>query len=109
MQNEDEKFNSAMVFHILQVGSARCIDFKEDTCILPQLGSLSNTTGKYYNKEDYQEILRYADEHHVQVIPEIDMPGHANAAIKSMEKRYQTRSYSWVRLIGLYTILILGL
>ena len=37
--------------------------------------------------EDYREILRYAEERHVEVIPEFDMPGHGHAAIKAMQAR----------------------
>ena len=44
----------------------------------------------YYSKEDFMEILRYANERHVRVIPEVNLPGHARAAIKAMEKRYLT-------------------
>ena len=43
----------------------------------------------YYTKEDFIEILKYANERHVKVIPEVNLPGHARAAIMSMEKRYQ--------------------
>ncbi len=42
----------------------------------------------YYSKEDFIEILRYANERHVRVIPEVNLPGHARAAIQAMEKRY---------------------
>lgn len=37
---------------------------------------------------DYQDILAFAKEHFVTVVPEFDMPGHAHAAIKAMEARY---------------------
>lgn len=43
----------------------------------------------YLSREDFIEILRFADERHVEVIPEINMPGHARAAIKAMEVRYK--------------------
>ena len=32
--------------------------------------------GGYYTKEDIREILAYAAERHIEVIPEIEMPGH---------------------------------
>jgi hexosaminidase len=41
----------------------------------------------FYSKEDYGEILRYAEALHIEVIPELEMPGHARAAIKAMEAR----------------------
>ncbi|MEV4639376.1 beta-N-acetylhexosaminidase [Actinoplanes sp. NPDC049548] len=34
----------------------------------------------YYTKADYAEIVAYAAERFVTVVPEIDMPGHVNAA-----------------------------
>jgi hexosaminidase len=41
----------------------------------------------FYSRADYVEILRYAAARHVEVVPEIEMPGHARAAIKAMEAR----------------------
>lgn len=35
------------------------------------------------------EILRYANDRNIQVIPEIDMPGHCRAGIKALEARYR--------------------
>ncbi|MEM8847524.1 MAG: family 20 glycosylhydrolase, partial [Bacteroidota bacterium] len=37
-------------------------------------------SGGYYTQSDYQEIVKYASEHFITIIPEIDMPGHTNAA-----------------------------
>jgi hexosaminidase len=45
----------------------------------------------FYSRADYVEILRYAAARHIEVIPEIEMPGHARAAIKAMEARYRAR------------------
>ncbi len=42
----------------------------------------------YYSKQDFIEILKYATERHIQVIPEIESPGHSRAAIKAMDYRY---------------------
>jgi hexosaminidase len=36
--------------------------------------------GGFYTQEDYKEIVQYAAERYVTIIPEIDMPGHTNAA-----------------------------
>jgi len=37
----------------------------------------------FYTQEEAREIVRYAAERHVQVIPEIDLPGHMMAAMAS--------------------------
>jgi hexosaminidase len=43
----------------------------------------------FFSRADYIEILRYAAARHIEVIPELEMPGHARAAIKAMEARYR--------------------
>ncbi|XP_071084142.1 beta-hexosaminidase-like [Haliotis cracherodii] len=75
---------------LTQVAGRRCHDPKEEHCILPFLGSgpTSNAPGTgFYTTKDYQEIVRYARDHHIEVIPEVDMPGHGHAVIKAMEAR----------------------
>ncbi|WP_432133296.1 MULTISPECIES: beta-N-acetylhexosaminidase [unclassified Streptomyces] len=37
--------------------------------------------GGYYTQDDLREIVAYAAERHVTVVPEIDVPGHSQAAI----------------------------
>ena len=39
--------------------------------------------GGYYTQDDIREIVRYAAERHIEVIPEIEMPGHGLAALAS--------------------------
>ncbi|GAB2742849.1 beta-N-acetylhexosaminidase [Streptomyces bullii] len=39
--------------------------------------------GGYYTKDQYKEIVRYAASRYLEVVPEIDMPGHTNAALAS--------------------------
>lgn len=39
--------------------------------------------GGYLTQEQYKEIVQYASEKYILVIPEIDMPGHTNAALAS--------------------------
>ncbi|MBN0048178.1 beta-N-acetylhexosaminidase [Streptomyces actuosus] len=39
--------------------------------------------GGHYTKDDYQEIVRYAASRHLEVVPELDMPGHTDAALAS--------------------------
>ena len=80
---------------LTELGSQRCHDLTETRCLLPQLGAgpfANNTVNGYYNREDYLSLLNYAGQHHIQVIPSLDMPGHSRAAIKAMELRYQRMS-----------------
>ena len=74
-----------------KVGAKRCHDLQESECIIPQYGSgpFTNTSGSgFYTTDEYKNLLRYAYERFIEVIPEFDMPGHAHAAIRSMEERY---------------------
>lgn len=38
-------------------------------------------SGKYYSKEDLKEIVRYAGTRGIEVIPEVDLPGHSIALL----------------------------
>ncbi|MEV0917686.1 beta-N-acetylhexosaminidase [Streptomyces sp. NPDC049967] len=40
-------------------------------------------TGGYYTKSQYKEIVNYAASRYLEVVPEIDMPSHTNAALAS--------------------------
>ncbi|WP_171022215.1 family 20 glycosylhydrolase [Thalassotalea litorea] len=76
---------------LTDIGSKRCHDLTEQTCLIPQLGSgpSGNTDlDGYYTIDDYIEILKAASARHIEVIPSFDMPGHSRAVIKSMEARY---------------------
>lgn len=55
----------------------------------PKLATYGGSTevgggpGGHYSKADYREIVRYAASRYLTVVPEIDMPGHTNAALAS--------------------------
>lgn len=40
--------------------------------------------GGYYTTSDYEDIVQYAAERFITIVPEIDMPGHTNAALASI-------------------------
>jgi hexosaminidase len=40
-------------------------------------------TGGFYTKADYSEIVAYAAQRFMTVVPEVDIPGHTNAALAS--------------------------
>jgi hexosaminidase len=39
--------------------------------------------GGYYTQEQYSDIVKYASDRYITIVPEIDMPGHTNAALAS--------------------------
>ena len=41
------------------------------------------TYGGFYTKKEIKEVVEYAKQRHVEVIPEIELPGHCSAAIAS--------------------------
>jgi hexosaminidase len=54
-----------------------------------------NVYGGYYTKEDIREIISYAADNFIDVIPEIDMPGHMSAAISAYPFLSCTGSTGW--------------
>lgn len=77
---------------LTSVGSRRAHTTDESTAILPAYGSGptgNNPSGSgFYSKADFIEILKYANDRHIEVIPEIESPGHGRAALRAMDARY---------------------
>ena len=44
---------------------------------------LTQAGGGYYSQAEIREVMHYAAERHVTVVPEIEMPGHSAAAISA--------------------------
>ncbi|MDO6519722.1 family 20 glycosylhydrolase [Zobellia uliginosa] len=50
---------------------------------LTEVGGSTEVGGKsggFYTQEEYSDIVNYAAQRHMTIVPEIDMPGHTNAA-----------------------------
>ncbi|MDE3236761.1 MAG: beta-N-acetylhexosaminidase [Bacteroidota bacterium] len=47
----------------------------------PGTGNTAQYYGGYYTQEQVKEVVRYAADRFITVIPEIEMPGHSSAAI----------------------------
>lgn len=56
----------------------------------PELTTIGASTevgggpGGFYTAEQFTEIVAYAQAHFIEVVPEIDVPGHTNAALASL-------------------------
>lgn len=59
----------------------------------PQLTEASNMTrnpGKFYTLEEARELVDYCKQRHVLLIPEIDMPGHSAAFVRTFKVDMQS-------------------
>ena len=52
-----------------------------DLTALSSDSEVGGTQGGFYTQEDYQEMVAYAADRFITIIPEIDVPGHTNAAL----------------------------
>jgi hexosaminidase len=52
------------------------------------------TYGGFYTHDDIREVIRYAAERHVTIVPEIDVPGHSMAAIAAYPELSCTKDTS---------------
>lgn len=95
--NDDEgwRLEIPSLPELTEVGSRRghWDDGKSKEWLPPSYGSgpfLDNARASgFYSKSDFIEILQYAQRRHIQVIPEVETPGHARAAIQAMNVRYR--------------------
>ena len=94
VDDEGWRIEIAGLPELTEVGGRRGHTTDELTCIYPAYGSGPDPDSKtgfgsgFYSRADFKEILRYAAQRHIEIIPEIDLPGHARAAIVAMKARY---------------------
>ena len=76
---------------LTSIGARRGHTLDSREHLQPAYGSGPDVSDPYgsgfFSAADYIEIVRYADARHIEVIPEIEMPGHSRAAVKAMESR----------------------
>ncbi|MDQ8005898.1 MAG: family 20 glycosylhydrolase [Pedobacter sp.] len=93
--NDDEgwRLEIKSLPELTELGAKRGHTFDDATHLKPAYGSGADTTSLpgsgYYTQEDFIEILKYAKDRHITVIPELETPGHARAAVKAMDYRYR--------------------
>jgi hexosaminidase len=69
-------------------------DFEIDKRFINEVNG-NKTYGGFYTKNDIREIIAYASAHYIDVIPEIDMPGHMSAAISAYPFLSCTGARGW--------------
>ncbi|PYE26410.1 hexosaminidase [Rhizobium sp. PP-CC-3A-592] len=55
-----------------------------DEPMLPQLGNGAEPVGGFYSQDDVKAIVAHALALHVEVVPEIDIPGHSTATLVAL-------------------------
>lgn len=90
---------------LTEVGARRGYTL-DDSAFLKQLYSGNGNpdtpegaSNGYITRRQFIELLRYCDSLGIHVIPEIESPGHARAAIKAMEARYRNTGDDTFRMI----------
>ncbi|TRX22847.1 family 20 glycosylhydrolase [Flavobacterium franklandianum] len=73
----------------------------------PKLIQLSSD-GNYYTQEEIKNIVKYADERGIMVVPEIDVPGHGSAILTAYPEvgsklNFDENTYSLERNSGIFT------
>ena len=77
---------------LTSVGSKRAFTKDELESLIPMYGSGPDTisTGSgYLSRDEFVDILKYAYERNILIIPQISVPSHMRSAIVSMNARYQ--------------------
>ena len=75
--------------NVLHLGLSNDQGWRIEIKSWPKLATYGGSTqvgggeGGYYTQEQYKEIVAYAADRFIMIIPEIDMPGHTNAALAS--------------------------
>ena len=77
---------------LTDIGSKRGYTSDERDHLNPAYGSGSKTNmlygSGYLKRSEFIEIVKYANERNIEIIPEINFPAHSRAAVKAMESRY---------------------
>lgn len=60
-------------------------DSGQARALYPAWGDNHEESGGYISADEFVSLLRFAAHHHVEIIPEFNLPGHANALLRSLD------------------------
>lgn len=95
MEDEGWRVEIPGLPELTEIGSRRKHGKLSDPALHPSYGSGPYANEKegygsgHFSMDEFVEMLKYAKERHITVIPVINYPAHVRSAIKSMEYRYQ--------------------
>ncbi|HEX9649672.1 MAG TPA: family 20 glycosylhydrolase [Cyclobacteriaceae bacterium] len=69
---------AAVKMNVLHLHLSEDQGFRIESKIYPKLHELGSN-GEYFTQEEIKEIIRYADDRGIRVMPEFDMPAHASS------------------------------
>ncbi|MEX1057691.1 MAG: beta-N-acetylhexosaminidase [Natronospirillum sp.] len=73
-----------------------------DRLMPPQMGSGAADHGGFYRQDEVQAVVALASELGVQVIPELDVPGHARALLRALPELVEAADTSTYRSVQHY-------
>ncbi len=76
LQNLDAM--AAVKLNVLHLHLSEYQGFRVESKVFPKLHELGSN-GNYYTQKDIQQIVKYAAERGIRVIPEFDLPGHSTS------------------------------
>ncbi len=91
--NDDEAWRIEIqtLPELTEIGSKRGHVTHDEDGKVVQLPVVLNDGGTgpsgYLSREDYIDLLKYAQQRHIEVIPEIDVPGHCRSAIQALKDK----------------------
>jgi hexosaminidase len=89
--DEGWRFEVKALPELTAIGGRRGHTRTESNHLIPSYGSGLDPNESYgsgfYTQDEFIGILRFATARHIVVVPEIDVPGHSRAAVKSMAAR----------------------
>ena len=77
---------------LTEVGSKRAYTKDEFENLIPMYGSgpnINSSGSGYISRSEFIDLLKYADDRNITIIPQISFPSHMRSAIVSMNVRYQ--------------------
>ncbi len=70
---------------LTDIGSHRAYRTKDDKTLYPAWGDTHERYGGFLSSGDFIDLLQFADQCHVEIIVEFNLPSHANAIIQSLK------------------------